>query len=134
MSFGAKAINKCVHDILDELRAEVEAEDKSAAQHPIGRDRGIYLNDAARGLRLLEQPKTSLHRHIEQDIADLILLIAKNRRVLEACDAKDGDKLAGMKRALLEMDIQIAQKTLEDMKLALKLAAEHKEQPARPWS
>jgi hypothetical protein len=134
---AAKAINKCVHEILDELRAEVEAHDKSAGPTAPGhlmararRDRGSYLNDAARGLALLE----ARDANIDVDVADLTLLIAQNRRVLEACDPKNEDKVAAMRRELLEMDIQIAQKTMEELKLARKLAAERKDPPARPWS
>ena len=111
MSDGVQGIDMCIHDLLDSLRATLDAHDKSAgtrappphagrhsnsaaqinkqfAAHASTRDTGRYINDAARGLHLLN-----------------------------VYDPKNEAKLAAMRQELVEIDLHIAQKSMQELEL-----------------
>lgn len=108
MSEGVQGIDMCIQDLLDSLRATLDAHDQSADHlartHRLARQAGAHASNVG-----AHASTRGSGRHIND--------AARGLRLLNVYDPKNEAKLAAMRQELLEMDLQIAQKSLQELEL-----------------
>jgi len=115
MHATALGIDKCMQEILDELRAMVDAHDPAAGVSD-------SLTTIRKEMELFESPQWSfsnLHATPKR-LSDT----ERGLRLLDMYDSKSEAKLESMRQALLEMDIDTARKKMEELQVFERLLDE----------
>ena len=115
MHATALGIDKCMQEILDELRAIVDAHDPAAGV-------SNSLTTIRKEMELFESPQWSfsnLHATPKR-LSDT----ERGLRLLDMYDSKSEAKLESMRQALLEMDIDTARKKMEELQVFERLLDE----------